>query len=104
MLVRLAEVKRHLNYGHTASPCTPRLQTPDKEATMSVSVPKYFPPGTQFAKFEGIPISHDADLNLIAWDVPGGRRFFNRNFLNESCWPDSGPISEAEFRALAKRY
>jgi hypothetical protein len=66
---------------------------------MSVSVPKSFPPGTQFGRFEGIPVSEDADRNVIAWDVPGGRRF-----LNGRSWNNPRPISEAEFRALVKLY
>ena len=66
---------------------------------MSVSIPKSFPPGTQFGEFEGIPITQYPDLNVIAWDVPGGRRFLNRR-------SEANPvlISEAEFRALVKHY
>ena len=66
---------------------------------MSVSIPKSFPPGTQFGEFEGIPISQDADRNMTAWDVPGGRRF-----LNGGSSADSVPISEQEFRVLVKHY
>lgn len=66
---------------------------------MPVSVPKFFSPGTQFGRFEGIPISEDADRNVIAWDVPGGRRF-----LNGWARANPSPISEAEFRALVKLY
>ncbi len=66
---------------------------------MSVSIPKSFPPGTQFGKFEGIPISQDADRNAIAWDVPGGRRF-----VTGGSSANSVLISEEEFRALLKHY
>ena len=66
---------------------------------MSVSTPKSFPPGTQFGEFEGIPVSQDADSNATAWDVAGGRRF-----LTGSSSPILALISEAEFRALVKRY
>ena len=66
---------------------------------MSVSIPKAFPPGTQFGEFEGIPISHDAERNVIAWDVPGGRRF-----KNGGSSAHYARISEQEFRALVKQY
>jgi hypothetical protein len=66
---------------------------------MPVSIPKSFPTGTQFGEFEGIPISQDADRNVIAWDVPGGRRF-----LNGGSSANSALISEQEFRALVKHY
>ena len=66
---------------------------------MPVSIPKSFPAGTQFGEFEGIPISQDAELNVIAWDVPGGRRFINAGSAANSVL-----ISEVEFRALVKHY
>ena len=64
-----------------------------------VTLPKAFPPGTQFLEFDGIPISADSSLNVLAWDVPGGRRFPHVIFS-----PDCALISEAKFRALAKRF
>ena len=66
---------------------------------MAVSIPTSFPPDTQFEEFEGIPISRNPDGNVLAWDVPGGRRFLNRGSL-----ANSKLISEAEFRALVKQY
>jgi hypothetical protein len=66
---------------------------------MSVSVPNTFPPGTRFGEFDGIPITQDQDQNLIAWDVPGGRRF-----LNGGSATNPAPISETAFRAIVKRY
>jgi len=66
---------------------------------MSVSIPKSFPPGTQFAEFDGIPISEDADRNAIAWDIPGGRRF-----LIGSSLANCKRISEAKFRALVEQF
>jgi len=66
---------------------------------MPVSIHKSFPAGTQFGEFEGIPVSQDADRNATAWDVAGGRRF-----LSGSSSPILVLISEAEFRALVKRY
>jgi len=66
---------------------------------MWVSIPKSFPPGTQFGEFEGIPISQDADRNVVAWDVPGGGRFLHGDSSARSVL-----ISEAEFRALVKYY
>ena len=65
---------------------------------MPVSIPKSFPAGTQFGEFQGIPVSQDADRNATAWDVAGGRRFLGTSS------PILVLISEAEFRALVKRY
>jgi len=66
---------------------------------MSVSIPKSFPNGTQFGEFDGIPISQDAERNVIAWDVPGGRRF-----KNGGSSASYELISEQEFRALVRQY
>jgi hypothetical protein len=68
-------------------------------AKSAVTLPKAFPPGTQFLEFRGLPITVDLSLNVLAWDVPGGRRF-----VNVSSSPNCALISEARFRALVQRF
>ena len=48
--------------------------------------------------FDGTPISEDTDCNVLAWDVPGGRRF-----PYGSSSPNCALISEAKFRELVNQ-
>ena len=61
-------------------------------------LPDRFEPGTIFAIYDGIvPLSRDCEsFTIIAWDVPGGRRF--RAELSDI---ECELVSEAEFRAFA---
>jgi len=82
----------------------PRLDNADVlaktiEVASGAAMPITFPPGTQFREFHGIPISADPSLNVIAWDVPGGRRFPYVVFT-----PDCGFISPAKFRTLVNSF
>jgi hypothetical protein len=65
---------------------------------MTVSIPNTFPLGTLFGIFDGTLISEDTDRNILAWDVPGGRRF-----PYGSSSPNCALISEAKFRELVKQ-
>jgi hypothetical protein len=69
------------------------------KAKSAVTLPIDLPPGTQFLEFRGLPITADLSLNVLAWDVPGGRRF-----ANVTSSPDCALISEARFRALVQHF
>ena len=61
-------------------------------------LPDSFEPGTIFATYDGIvPLSRDCEsFTIVAWDVPGGRRF--RAELSDI---ECELVSEPEFRAFA---
>ena len=59
-----------------------------------MNLPDSFPPGTEFAEFDDIPLSRDSDWNVRAWDGPEPRRFRSTAFSSGRL------ISEPEFRGL----